>query len=34
VRSCLTTRILRGEAIDASNVSGGWLTLTAVHPDL
>ncbi|WP_052436731.1 FAD-dependent oxidoreductase [Georgenia sp. SUBG003] len=34
VRSYLATRILRGEGIDARNLSGGWLTLTAVHPGL
>ena len=33
VRSYLATRILRGEGIDARNLSGGWLTLQAVHPD-
>jgi NADPH-dependent 2,4-dienoyl-CoA reductase/sulfur reductase-like enzyme/rhodanese-related sulfurtransferase len=34
VRSYLATRILRGEGIDARNLSGGWLTLVAVHPEL
>ncbi|WP_425554599.1 FAD-dependent oxidoreductase [Georgenia daeguensis] len=34
VRSYLATRILRGEGVDARNLSGGWLTLTAVHPEL
>ncbi len=33
VRSYLATRILRGEGIDARNLSGGWLTLEAVRPD-
>lgn len=33
VRSYLATRILRGEGVDARNLSGGWLTLQAVHPD-
>ncbi|GAA3511254.1 rhodanese-like domain-containing protein [Georgenia daeguensis] len=33
VRSYLATRILRGEGIDARNLSGGWLTLAAVHPE-
>ncbi|HLV04803.1 MAG TPA: FAD-dependent oxidoreductase [Actinomycetaceae bacterium] len=33
VRSYLATRILRGEGIDARNLSGGWLTLTALRPD-
>ncbi|PYG01619.1 NADPH-dependent 2,4-dienoyl-CoA reductase, sulfur reductase [Georgenia satyanarayanai] len=32
VRSYLATRILRGEGIDARNLSGGWLTLRAVRP--
>ena len=32
VRSNLATRILRGEGFDASNLSGGWLTLAALHP--
>ncbi|PFG45024.1 NADPH-dependent 2,4-dienoyl-CoA reductase/sulfur reductase-like enzyme, partial [Georgenia soli] len=34
VRSYLATRILRGEGINARNLSGGWLTLAAVHPEL
>lgn len=34
VRSYLATRILRGAGLDARNLSGGWLTLQAVHPDL
>ena len=34
VRSYLATRILRGDGIDARNLSGGWLTLVAVHPEL
>ena len=34
VRSNLATRILRGEGFDASNLSGGWLTLRALHPEL
>ncbi|TNC19364.1 pyridine nucleotide-disulfide oxidoreductase [Georgenia sp. 311] len=33
VRSYLATRILRGEGIDARNLSGGWLTLSALRPD-
>lgn len=34
VRSYLATRILRGAGLDARNLSGGWLTLQAVHPHL
>ncbi|WP_412867756.1 FAD-dependent oxidoreductase [Cellulomonas sp. 179-A 4D5 NHS] len=34
VRSYLATRMLRGAGVDARNLSGGWLTLQAVHPDL
>jgi NADPH-dependent 2,4-dienoyl-CoA reductase/sulfur reductase-like enzyme/rhodanese-related sulfurtransferase len=34
VRSYLATRILRGEGLDARNLSGGWFTLQAVHPHL
>jgi NADPH-dependent 2,4-dienoyl-CoA reductase/sulfur reductase-like enzyme/rhodanese-related sulfurtransferase len=34
VRSHLATRVLLGEGFDARNLSGGWLTLRAVHPDL
>lgn len=34
VRSYLATRILRGVGLDARNLSGGWLTLQAVHPSL
>ncbi|GIG41742.1 FAD-dependent oxidoreductase [Cellulomonas phragmiteti] len=34
VRSYLATRILRGAGIDARNLSGGWLTLEALRPDV
>jgi len=34
VRSYLATRILQGAGLDARNLSGGWLTLKAVHPNL
>jgi NADPH-dependent 2,4-dienoyl-CoA reductase/sulfur reductase-like enzyme/rhodanese-related sulfurtransferase len=34
VRSYLATRVLLSEGFDASNLSGGWLTLQAVHPNL
>ncbi|HEY5516223.1 MAG TPA: FAD-dependent oxidoreductase [Pengzhenrongella sp.] len=34
VRSYLATRVLLGEGFDARNLSGGWLTLQAVHPKL
>ena len=34
VRSYLATRVLRGVGFDARNLSGGWLTLQAVHPNL
>jgi len=34
VRSYLATRVLLGEGFDARNLSGGWLTLQAVHPNL
>jgi NADPH-dependent 2,4-dienoyl-CoA reductase/sulfur reductase-like enzyme/rhodanese-related sulfurtransferase len=34
VRSHLATRVLLGEGFDARNLSGGWLTLRAVHPRL
>ena len=34
VRSYLATRVLISEGFDARNLSGGWLTLKAVHPDL
>ncbi|NMM23775.1 MAG: FAD-dependent oxidoreductase [Phycicoccus sp.] len=34
VRSYLATRVLIGEGFDARNLSGGWLTLRAVHPNL
>jgi NADPH-dependent 2,4-dienoyl-CoA reductase/sulfur reductase-like enzyme/rhodanese-related sulfurtransferase len=34
VRSYLATRVLLGEGFDARNLSGGWLTLKAVHPHL
>jgi NADPH-dependent 2,4-dienoyl-CoA reductase/sulfur reductase-like enzyme/rhodanese-related sulfurtransferase len=33
-RSYLATRVLLAEGFDASNLSGGWLTLQAVHPQL
>jgi len=34
VRSYLATRVLLSEGFDAGNLSGGWLTLKAVHPNL
>ncbi|WP_315095582.1 FAD-dependent oxidoreductase [uncultured Cellulomonas sp.] len=34
VRSHIATRVLLAEGMDACNLSGGWLTLTAVRPDL
>jgi rhodanese-related sulfurtransferase len=34
VRSYLATRVLLSEGYDARNLSGGWLTLKAVHPNL
>ena len=34
VRSYLATRVLLGEGFDTRNLSGGWLTLQAVHPKL
>jgi len=34
VRSHLATRVLLSEGFDASNLSGGWLTLKAVHANL
>ncbi len=34
VRSYLATRILLGEGLTARNLSGGWLTLQAVHQGL
>ncbi|KQS98784.1 FAD-dependent oxidoreductase [Cellulomonas sp. Leaf395] len=34
VRSYIATRVLLAEGLDARNLSGGWLTLTAVRPDL
>jgi NADPH-dependent 2,4-dienoyl-CoA reductase/sulfur reductase-like enzyme/rhodanese-related sulfurtransferase len=34
VRSYLATRILLGEGLKARNLSGGWLTLQAVHQGL
>jgi NADPH-dependent 2,4-dienoyl-CoA reductase/sulfur reductase-like enzyme/rhodanese-related sulfurtransferase len=34
VRSYLATRVLLSEAFEARNLSGGWLTLKAVHPSL
>ena len=34
VRSYLATRVLLSEGFDARNLSGGWLTLAAVHPNL
>jgi rhodanese-related sulfurtransferase len=34
VRSYLATRVLLNEGFDACNLSGGWLTLQALHPNL
>jgi NADPH-dependent 2,4-dienoyl-CoA reductase/sulfur reductase-like enzyme/rhodanese-related sulfurtransferase len=34
VRSYLATRVLLAEGFDACNLSGGWLTLAAVHRNL
>jgi rhodanese-related sulfurtransferase len=34
VRSYLATRVLLSQGFDARNLSGGWLTLKAVHPNL
>lgn len=34
VRSHIATRVLLAAGLDARNLSGGWLTLTAVRPDL
>jgi NADPH-dependent 2,4-dienoyl-CoA reductase/sulfur reductase-like enzyme/rhodanese-related sulfurtransferase len=34
VRSYLATRVLLSEGFDARNLSGGWLTLRAVHPNI
>jgi NADPH-dependent 2,4-dienoyl-CoA reductase/sulfur reductase-like enzyme/rhodanese-related sulfurtransferase len=34
VRSYLATRVLLSEGYDARNLSGGWFTLKAVHPNL
>jgi len=34
VRSYLATRVLLGAGFQARNLSGGWLTLQAVHPEL
>jgi NADPH-dependent 2,4-dienoyl-CoA reductase/sulfur reductase-like enzyme/rhodanese-related sulfurtransferase len=34
VRSHIATRVLLAEGLDARNLSGGWLTLVAVRPDL
>jgi rhodanese-related sulfurtransferase len=34
VRSHIATRVLLAAGLDARNLSGGWLTLAAVHPDL
>jgi len=34
VRSYLATRVLLSEGFDARNLSGGWLTLKAVHPNV
>lgn len=34
VRSYLATRVLLADGLDARNLSGGWLTLSAVRPDL
>src|SRR5450759_1636277 len=34
VRSYLATRVLLSEGFDARNLSGGWLPLRAVNPNL
>ena len=34
VRAYLATRVLRSAGLDARNLSGGWLTLQAVRPNL
>jgi len=34
VRSYLATRVLLSQGYDARNLSGGWLTLKALHPNL
>ena len=34
LRAYLATRVLLSEGFDARNLSGGWLTLKAVHPKL
>ena len=34
VRSYLATRVLLSEGFDARNLSGGWITLKAVHPEI
>jgi len=34
VRSHIATRVLLAAGLDARNLSGGWLTLSAVHPHL
>ncbi len=34
VRSHIATRVLLAAGFDARNLSGGWITLTAVHPHL
>jgi NADPH-dependent 2,4-dienoyl-CoA reductase/sulfur reductase-like enzyme/rhodanese-related sulfurtransferase len=34
VRSYLATRVLLSEGYDARNLSGGWLTLQALHPTI
>jgi NADPH-dependent 2,4-dienoyl-CoA reductase/sulfur reductase-like enzyme/rhodanese-related sulfurtransferase len=34
VRSYLATRVLLSEGFDASNLSGGWITLKAVRPEI
>ncbi|MBO0923276.1 FAD-dependent oxidoreductase [Cellulomonas sp. zg-ZUI199] len=34
VRSHIATRVLLQAGLDARNLSGGWLTLSAVHPSL
>ncbi len=34
VRSHIATRVLLAAGLDARNLSGGWLTLSAVHPEL
>jgi NADPH-dependent 2,4-dienoyl-CoA reductase/sulfur reductase-like enzyme/rhodanese-related sulfurtransferase len=34
VRSYLATRVLLSEGLEARNLSGGWLTLKALHPNI